>query len=1185
MKKSFIYGIPMALMLAALLLGCESPTSSDDDNGGSVPKYEEVSAVDVYSIAAAFDEGQNPVYVAADIVTGNEELIVPEGKTLDFVTNNKDLVAEGLGEYGKLILAGDIVLRDNANFIYIEGANQKLIATLDKISKYVEVITDEPARLEGYYPHKVGLNYTDNTKKIKTTVRNLVVIQDFKAPYNTEQFRLMAGSAAAFYDGYLAFSAPLNDGYLPPTIIDSVATYYAGLKVYILNSIKLGDTRVKFTGEGISSIPDFSDPFFPISAVSANKVADTSGQIVFGGGLEFDKSSIVLNEKIHLYVKGPLKVISTDTNSGDLVSGGSLEVYSAKFDENSAPVISSHYTAITGTLPNNFGNSVTFEGTVSINGPSTINKAVFQAPVTTGGLVTLVNGGQITLDAIGEVLGGIHLSPNTGISGVGTIAGPVTGDAEIWGILKTTGKFYTDNAVADVTHYAPAAPPLPWITMSKADVKDGVVSELFNVEGNLYIPADVGETVKFAKGLDLLGKLRSDIPVSFTGGTVTFHSNATIPADKVTFSNPTIIFDRYPVFSAPYSIPLAVKDVVISGTTSSGTVDIPIIDTVTGFGGNLLVSGSVTALNIGKVNEDGSITPPSVSFGNLTMDATQNVVPVTLYSDAAFNGAAILMGSWAAFKGEATFNGVGSFGANTGTLSFAKDVTFSDKIDIIDTNENITFVKGFTVTFGGLTNIEKGFIEANAVFNGDTTITEGSLGANAAFNGATTTFETAGTVSGNAVFTNAPNIKGDLLLSKSVTWGANYKETGTPFNPIPSGIRVYYSGAQQGLLQTPIAITYTAKRSVSEPAIYDETSKVEAILGGGTELTTLVYTNGLYAGSQGYGADSYVITLPSNVNVTGAIEAGSAAHVMLKGTANTVPSVKLAAAGELILADEKGFPSKVIKLTKAATTGTFGALADKTATIAFTDTSVTFTGNPKTTDLDFDVGNVTATNTITLAPNTEITLASGTIESFTYNTSLERADPLYTVRAGGASGEILFKATGANVNFVYNGITSTSTGMLSGSSAATSAFIGIVKEKRLTLSNVTLDIPIVGTLAFGTKSSLLLTSAALTTKDRGEDVARRKNGIILASDTSDNFLGNLYSGSSSIQIAGSVTAGSIGTTAANYITAEDKFSFGSIGTVWPPAETTLNALYAILEPIDIGATGGSVTIWQTGTGE
>jgi hypothetical protein len=683
MKKSFIYGIPIALMLAALSLGCESPTSSEDNGGPTQPKYEEITAVDVYSIAAAFDEGQNPVYVAADIRVGNEELSIPAGKTLDFVANNKDLLADGLGETGKLILAGDIVLRDGANYFYVVGAKQKLITTLENINKYVEVLTNDPSRGPELYPFPVVTAYADNSKKIKTTADNVVLIQNIGNNTTDKEFTLMAGSAVTFYDSYLALNVELNNGYLTPTVMDFINTYYNRLKTYITNgTVLLPDTSIKFTGGGNTSITPFNiDP-----TREASRIADSNGFITFSSGVVFDKASITLNDTTRLSIKGVVRVISADSTTQNIVSGGTLEAYTVKFDEKSTPTIDS-VASITGSLPNNFGAGVTFTKKAEIFGPAIINTADFQSDVTISGLITLAPSGKINLsDTAGSknmLTGGIALGPGSTITGIGTISGIVTGDKDSLDIIKGNGSVYSDEATDGTTPSNPADIPLTWITLQATDAPGGVVNIDFKVDGNLYVPSDVGASVEFRKGLDLKGKLRSDIPVSFTGGTVTFHSAMEIPADKVTFSNPTIIFKEIPAFTAPYSIPEAVSNVVIQGIrlkpddTEGGTYSTITIDTVSGFGANLILdtaSQGTPLVLFGKVESDNTVTPPAVTVGNLNADTE-----FIFNSDITFGGNKIIVGAGTA-SGNATFTAAPTV---TGTLYFTKSVTWGPNYTVI----------------------------------------------------------------------------------------------------------------------------------------------------------------------------------------------------------------------------------------------------------------------------------------------------------------------------------------------------------------------------------------------------------------------------------------------------------------------------------------------------------------------
>jgi hypothetical protein len=352
----------------------------------------------------------------------------------------------------------------------------------------------------------------------------------------------------------------------------------------------------------------------------------------------------------------------------------------------------------------------------------------------------------------------------------------------------------------------------------------------------------------------------------------------------------------------------------------------------------------------------------------------------------------------------------------------------------------------------------------------------------------------------------------------------------------------------------------------------------------GTAGATLKFDGGLYAGSESYGADDYVFTLPSKV--IGSIETGSAATITLKGSGNEISSAAIGEAGALAFDNTGSIPTKAIRLNSGA--GSISTAAGNTATVGFDATSVTFGGKPVINNLKLDVGPSLAANSIVIGPNAEFKLLASSLKSYSANSG-SSVDPQYEVDA--SSSEIVFTTNaGASVTFSYSGITGNSAdAVLSGSSADNT--IKILGGKSITLDRVKLKLDSAGTVAIEPSASLILGAAGNIIaggNDTSTERPANKPGIIFAYK-SETYGGSLAVGSAGeVQYVGSIAVGSIGTAANNYILPNSGFSFGSIGAV-PPSAGTLTAINGIaaadfLEAASEAGAAGSVTVWQVGNG-
>ncbi|MDR2658677.1 MAG: hypothetical protein LBC27_01640 [Spirochaetaceae bacterium] len=596
MKKSLInYGIPIALVLAALLTGCSQPTDDDDSGGGgNVPRYDEIRAVDVYSIAAAFDAGQNPVFVEKDISLGDQELVIPTGKTLDFVANKRTLTANGIGQYAKIILAGDINLVNGENYITLDGEHQKFITTLANLEKYAEVKDLSYASHQetdpGYYPFPTVPDFRDDSKKFKVYADNVVIIQEWTSGLEND-FLALAGSASVYYDGYLALEVPsVGDGYASPSALEIIGKYTDQLRIYILNSVKFPDAVIDL-GAGGGVIPP---AYIPVRSSSYNSLRsisgpDPDGEIVIAGGLYLNRSRVLLVNNstetgptnVVMAIKGPISGLSDDTSGRVLITGGSVTVYNANFADTNRTVFQTGKIDFIAELGNKFGDTVEFrgEGPVRVNGPSVIKQAEFNGETILGGKVTTKAGASLIFKAMGsKIYGGLDLAPNTAITANGiTITGNITGDAQSWETIVKDPKIDTTNTDDNTGAPPPPAPSpdLETIILTKANFNAGGqyingVDNVLNLGAvNIVIDATgMNDKIIFTKGAVLQGGLGiranpNNIPIKVENG-----DNGVIVNTNGTIDNSAIDFSQVTTWKFQAKFPQFVKAVTFDDVTS-----------------------------------------------------------------------------------------------------------------------------------------------------------------------------------------------------------------------------------------------------------------------------------------------------------------------------------------------------------------------------------------------------------------------------------------------------------------------------------------------------------------------------------------------------------------------------------------------------------------------------------------
>jgi hypothetical protein len=377
MKKSFLYAVPAALIMALLFAGC--PQDSDDgDEAGTIPSYQK----DVDGIAVAFADGAPVVYLKDNLHLGNNELVIPAGKTLDLQQN---VTIDEIGTYGKIIVVGSIEFTSGENaekydILLHKSPTAKIIATKQFIdanvdSRYTQnaegtvVLDNDP---------ETGVQYTKNLDKhIKALPDQVIEIADFDI-----------GNANAWETYITEHSGDDNAQYIPVqfngTINDSIAKvvgkYGSGRRVYIIGGVTI-TAHIDLTGK---------TPWYPASTpntvqpVQYNVAEDADGSLLIAGAVVFEGSGGRVSTDGGLTVLGTLAV-KGERGGARVNAKGKLITYLLRLDSGGG--IFTGEVELIGSLPSRFGGQAIFEdtlkarGTVIIDGGQFNKGANFSGPV------------------------------------------------------------------------------------------------------------------------------------------------------------------------------------------------------------------------------------------------------------------------------------------------------------------------------------------------------------------------------------------------------------------------------------------------------------------------------------------------------------------------------------------------------------------------------------------------------------------------------------------------------------------------------------------------------------------------------------------------------------------------------------------------------------------------------------
>jgi hypothetical protein len=383
MKKSFLYVVPAALILALLFAGCPQDSDDDGDSGG-VPSTVPVS--DLSYIAYAFGEGINTVRAINDISLGKQELVIPEGKTLDLASS--DVTLGGLDQDSKIIALGTILFSSAQNIAggvdFTKYPNSaKIIAGKDFINNNVWIDYEhggfEPSDWEyaGITDKPAGKPKAEAV--IWANWEQIVIIEpigDFKNHTGDDDKPYL-------YGDYLAIKVtPEGIGGIEARLINEKAK---GLNLYLVGDPVIFNSldRIDIAGSKDMALykawkpidPDNPDSSQSVTGTQFNMTTDNGGLLVVAGNADVHRGQITAPGGFTVWGVLKNQGESTDTSTYQAITTGetpftalTTRLKGASFG---GPVL------LLGSIENTFGPSVKFEKDVKITGPSTFSDATF----------------------------------------------------------------------------------------------------------------------------------------------------------------------------------------------------------------------------------------------------------------------------------------------------------------------------------------------------------------------------------------------------------------------------------------------------------------------------------------------------------------------------------------------------------------------------------------------------------------------------------------------------------------------------------------------------------------------------------------------------------------------------------------------------------------------------------------
>jgi hypothetical protein len=410
MKKSFLYVLSAALLLTLSLSGCPQDADDDDDGASTSKPADPVNppTSDLSYIAYAFGHDINTVKAVNDISLGDNELVIPAGKTLDLASGNVSLV--GLNRNSKIIAWG------NGKIEFTQAQKESPVL----LPKGALIIADEEFINANVYVdytkdidgntwtlaewENAGILGTDRPEgapedaaSFRACWDQIVIIKPF------EEFKEYATDLPGyrFQEKYVAVKAPAsgaitgNDVNIINQKAQNLCFYLAGEPVkfnFPAYTIDFSDTT-RDSYEYYKDWKPLRTPVTPVTPVTPGSVfnyindegeTDNRRSLVVAGDIDFTSGKV--RAPGGLTVWGVLKSSFGEDTSDENITGGETPLTTWTVRLNGAAFNSD--VTILGSVANTFGGSATFSGKTRITGASIFKGATFNKLAVFGGPVT-----------------------------------------------------------------------------------------------------------------------------------------------------------------------------------------------------------------------------------------------------------------------------------------------------------------------------------------------------------------------------------------------------------------------------------------------------------------------------------------------------------------------------------------------------------------------------------------------------------------------------------------------------------------------------------------------------------------------------------------------------------------------------------------------------------------------------
>lgn len=620
MKKSFLYFVPAALILALLFAGC--PQEADDDDGGSSSGLDGSYGSDLGSIARAFadaDGAAKTVYVTDNVHIGDGELIVPPNGTLDLTDK---VTIDQIGYNAKLVVAGKINLSTDRIYQirWDSVPSAKIITNTQFITDNIEFVEDK----------------TDTTPYTKPIVASKAQVLNFITASSSEL------STASWWENTItnlnAQTGGIGNSDLIPivyagdigqTIADNLNMYGSGRKVYIIGNVTL-NAQIELVGitkwTPPQPQPEPDEPDGPNALF--NVIDDAPGSLVIGGQVKFDGVSSSVSTTGGFTALGPLVTVN-DRRSSPVNTGGLVIAYTVRAESGGAGFVGP--VNLIGSQPSNFGVSTTFENSFETRGISIFGGVTFGGSAILNGPVEFASD-QVTVKSSLLLNGPVTFT-------TGSVPNAIVENPSSFGSGVTLLTFVTDYARSD------ASTPLTFSVPVQFDKKATFGTQAIFNKGVTFnddasfsggIALFTGSEVLFRKSASFVANASG----SYSADSVTFEkavslgnnmipeikSSQVIFKESVTFGTVGVSFTGPVVFGGAVSGLEGDTD-FRGGASFAGAVDFP--------QGRNLTFGKALSFNGGKIilgveTESGTVTVPadyplSIKDGNLTVAGTLTV--------------------------------------------------------------------------------------------------------------------------------------------------------------------------------------------------------------------------------------------------------------------------------------------------------------------------------------------------------------------------------------------------------------------------------------------------------------------------------------------------------------------------------------------------------------------------------